>query len=47
MQLKVDNEFLFFFVHPMATNFEIIPPTINPNDQANKLAKPETNVTRA
>ena len=31
----------------MATNFETIPPTINPNDHANKLASPEMKVTKA
>ena len=36
-----------FFAHPIATNFETIPPTINPNDHANKLARPEINVTKA
>ena len=36
-----------FLEHPIATNFDIIPPTINPNDQANKLAIPDINVTRA
>ena len=36
-----------FFSQPMATNFEIIPPTINPKDQAKRLANPEINVTKA
>ena len=38
--------FIFFFAHPIATNFETIPPTINPNDHANKLARPEINVPK-
>ena len=44
---NVDNEFLSSFVHPIATNLDIIPPTIKPNDHANKLATPEINVTSA
>ena len=36
-----------FFAHPIATNFETIPPTISPNDQANKLARPDIKVTKA
>ena len=38
---------ILFFEHPIATNFDTIPPTISPNDQANKLAIPEINVTKA
>ena len=48
MQLTKDNESVFFFlVQRIATNFEMIPPTINPKDQANKLAIPDINVTNA
>ena len=44
----MDSEFLFFFLNnPIATNLDIIPPTISPNDHANRLAIPEIKVTKA